>query len=331
MANDLINYSDKRSDMAEVFHRSFANPLITTADTPAPSTSVFNPGAVEIGNEVILLVRIEDRRGISHLQAARSPNGVDGWRWDPAPLLAPNQEDASPYEEWGCEDARITPIGRSEWVIAYTAFSRYGPAIALATTKDFHTVHRLGIIMSPNNKDCAIFPDRLEEKWLMLHRPEAGRQEHIWYATSNDLLHWSHPGVLMVERGGGWWDGAKIGAGPPPIKTSEGWLMIYHGVKFIAGGPVYRVGLALLDAQNHRNVIARTTEWVFGPEAPYERSGDAPNVVFPCGAIQRGDEIWMYYGACDAYICLATAKLSDLLRTVRELDYTQTPPPSKKV
>jgi predicted GH43/DUF377 family glycosyl hydrolase len=105
-----------------------------------------------VGGEVVLLVRVEDRRGLSHLRVARSRNGVDGWRWDAHPLLYPNQDPACPYEEWGCEDARITQMAESEWIISYTAASRYGPAIALAVTQDFVTVTRLGIVMAPNNK-----------------------------------------------------------------------------------------------------------------------------------------------------------------------------------
>lgn len=156
---------------------------------------------------------------------------------------------------------------------------------------------------------------------MMLHRPVAGEQEHIWYASSNDLIHWSHPGILIPERGGPWWDGLKLGAGAPPIRTDEGWLLIYHGVKGVAGNLLYRLGLALLDTNNHRRVIARTAEWVFSPTADYERRGDALNVVYTCGALVRGEEVWMYYGAADYCICLATAPIADLLRAVHELDY----------
>ena len=305
----------------ELFHRHPANPIILPRHAPTPAAAVLNPGVAEVNGETILLVRVEDRRGLSHLRVARSANGVDNWRWDDHPLLYPNQDPDCPYEEWGCEDARITQMTDTSWIISYTAASRYGPAVALATTADFCTVERLGIVLSPNNKDCIIFPDMFEEKWLMLHRPVAGDQEHIWYASSNDLTHWSHPGILIPERGGPWWDGLKLGAGAPPIRTEEGWLLIYHGVKGVAGNLLYRLGLALLDPQNHRRVIARTADWVFSPDAEYERRGDAPNVVYTCGALLRGDEVWMYYGAADYCICLATAKLSDLLRAVHELDY----------
>jgi beta-1,4-mannooligosaccharide/beta-1,4-mannosyl-N-acetylglucosamine phosphorylase len=183
-------------------------------------------------------------------------------------------------------------------------------------------VERLGIVLPPNNKDATVFPVRFDGRWLMLHRPVSGGQEHIWYACAHhDLDHWSNPGVLLPERGGPWWDGLRIGVGAPPISTSEGWLLIYHGVKDMAGHPVYRLGLALLESDDPRKVLARTSQWVFGPCAEYEQRGLVPNVVFTCGAVPRGDEIWMYYGAADTAIGLAVAKTSDLLGFVRRHDY----------
>jgi beta-1,4-mannooligosaccharide/beta-1,4-mannosyl-N-acetylglucosamine phosphorylase len=308
----------------QVFQRNAANPILTARDMPCPVTGVFNPGVALVGDEVVLLARIEDRRGISHLRVVRSSNGVDNWRFDPKPFLAPGLPEW-PYEEWGCEDPRISKLpGESRWLIAYTSVSRYGPAISLAATKDFHQVERWGMIMAPNNKDCAIFPDRLEKKWLMLHRPTVGvGEEHIWYASSDDLLHWTSPGILMPMRGGPWWDGHRIGAGAPPFETPDGWLMIYHGVKDVAGRPVYRLGSALLDKNNHRRVAARTSSWIFAPEANYELIGVAPAVVYTCGVLLRGDEVWMYYGAADSCICLAIAKLPALVELTHQLDYIE--------
>ena len=110
----------------------------------------------------------------------------------------------------------------------------------------------------------------------------------------------------------------KVGAGAPPILTDLGWLLIYHGVKAFGGNLMYRAGLALLDRDRPHKVLARSPGWVFGPEAEYELSGIMPNVVFPCGCLLRGDELWMYYGAADTSVCLATAKLSDVLSVLTE-------------
>lgn len=304
------------------FVRMGHKPLLTPDDLPFRANCVFNPGAVEVGGEVLLLLRIEAKEGTSHIRVARSTNGVDHWRIDDTQLLEPDLPEY-PYEEWGCEDPRVTQIGPEKWIIAYTAYSRYGPAVALATTKDFVSVERLGAVLSPTNKDAAVFPEKFDGRAMMLHRPVTAGYEHIWHVTSNcdDYTHWCLPGVVMPQRGGPWWDGLRVGVGAPPIKTEQGWLMIYHGVKEMGGNPVYRLGLALLDKENPKKLLARASDWVFGPEAEFEQKGLIPNVVYTCGAIPRGDEIWMYYGAADTVVGLAVAKTQDLLDFVREHDY----------
>ncbi|MBI3945428.1 MAG: glycosidase [Armatimonadetes bacterium] len=303
------------------FSRQGDGPLLTTNDLPFAANAVLNPGAALVDGETVLLLRIEDRQGLSGIRVARSRNGVDGWRIADRPLLEPDLPDY-PYEEWGCEDARVTRVGPRQWLIAYCAYSRYGPAVALATTEDFDSVRRLGVVLPPNNKDAVVFPEPFDGMWILLHRPVTGGQEHIWYACSeHDFAHWSLPGVLLPERGGPWWDGLRIGVGAQPLHTEEGWLLIYHGVKDMAGHPVYRLGLALLDANDPRKVLARASEWVFAPETEYEQRGLVPNVVFTCGAVCRGDEVWMYYGAADTAIGLAVAKTADLLAFVRRHDF----------
>lgn len=296
--------------MTELFSRHPANPVLTAASIPASAASAFNAGAALVDDQVLLLVRAEDHRGISSLWVARSPDGIGDWQVDARPLLAP--ED--PYEEWGCEDARLTFVPElGDWLIAYTAYSPVGPGVALARTPDFRSVERLGLVLSPENKDAALFPRRFGEEWLLLHRPVAGHTGHMWLASSPDLVHWGRSRVLARARGEVWWDGTRIGGGAQPLETEAGWLLLYHGVKSMVSGPVYRVGLVLLDRDEPARVLARSEDWVFAPEAPYERTGDVPNVVFPCGAILRGDEVWMYYGAADSTVCLATAPLRDLL------------------
>lgn len=304
-----------------LFCRSKQNPLLTASKLPIYVNSVLNPGVVEINGEVLLLVRVDTKRGISQIRVARSVNGVDNWRIDPQPLLEPRLANY-PYEEWGCEDPRVTQIAPDEWLIAYVAYSRYGPAVAFASTNDFQSVNRLGIVLAPTNKDAALFPRKFNGQWYMLHRPVTGGQEHIWYASADgNLSHWGEPGVLMPQNGGPWWDGLRIGVGAPPILTDQGWLLIYHGVKELGNHPIYRLGLALLDKDDPRKVLARTSDWVFAPEADYEQNGFVPGVVFTCGAICRGEDVWMYYGAADTVIGLATANMSELLSFVWENDY----------
>ena len=303
-----------------LFKRHSNEPLLRPSDLPFDANSVFNPGVVEIGGEVLLLLRIEDRTGISQIRVARSANGIDGWKVSGKPLLEPDLPQY-PYEEWGCEDPRVTNVGPNEWVIAYTAFSRYGPAVALALTSDFEDVERLGIMLSPTNKDAVVFPDKFRDSWFMLHRPVTGHEEDIWYASSPTMVNWSQPGILMAQRGGPWWDSVRIGVGGPPLKTDEGWLLIYHGVKLMGIDALYRLGVALLDKDDPRKVVARASRWVFAPEAAFEMHGLLPNVVFTCGAIVRGDEVWMYYGAADTCVGLATAKLPELVDFVKKYDF----------
>jgi predicted GH43/DUF377 family glycosyl hydrolase len=199
-------------------------------------------------------------------------------------------------------------------------------------TRDFETVERLGVVLSPTNKDATVFPEQFNGYWLLLHRPVTGGMEHIWYACSpHDLDHWGQPGVLLPERGGPWWDGLRVGVGAPPLRTRDGWLLIYHGAKEMGNRPVYRLGLALLDLDDPRKVKARASRWVFAPETDYEQHGLVPDVVYTCGALCRGDEVWMYYGAADTVIGLAVAKLNDLLAFVHEHDFLREIGPMKGV
>jgi predicted GH43/DUF377 family glycosyl hydrolase len=304
-----------------LFKRHPQNPILTAGHWPYQANSVFNPAACKVDGKTLLLVRVEDHRGLSHLTAARSDDGVGGWIVDPEPTLLPTP-DTHPEEMWGLEDPRITWLEeRKRWVIAYTAYSAAGPLVSLAETTDFRKFTRLGPVMPPEDKDAALFPVRFDNRWAMLHRPVAtfaSTGAHIWLSFSPDLKHWGDHHVLIPARVGGWWDARKIGLSPPPLETPDGWLLLYHGVRFTAGGARYRLGLALLDREDPRKVLRRSEEWIMGPSEPYEVEGDVPGVVFPCGWILEGDTILMYYGCADTSIGLATAKVSDLLDYVRK-------------
>lgn len=312
----------------ELFVRESKNPLITVDDLPYSANAVFNPGATEQAGKVLLLLRVEDRQGLSHLTVARSANGVDGWEIEKTPLIEPEPLSVEyAYEQYGCEDARITYLPEFElYAICYTVFSPVGAGVAVATTKDFTNVCKMGLILPPNNKDSALFPYRVNDRWVMLHRPVAGELEHIWVTCSPDLVHWGAPRCLIPERSGPWWDAHRVGAGAPPIETDAGWLLIYHGVKVTVGGAIYRLGLALADKADPTKLLCRAPSWVMSPQESYEHQGDVPNVVYTCGAVVREDEVWLYYGASDACVCLARAKLSRLLEYVQEHPVTSNHP-----
>jgi len=303
-----------------LFERSPRNPILTVDNLPYPANAIFNPGAAQVGTDTLLLVRVEDLRGISHLHVARSLDGVTDWRFDPEPLLVPGS-DRYPEEIWGCEDPRLTWLpDRAVWAICYTAYSQLGPLVSLATTTDFRSVQRLGPMMPPEDKDAALFSRRFDGRWVMIHRPSPLRGgAHMWVSYSPDLRHWGDHSLLLDAREGAWWDAGKIGLGPPPIETPDGWLILYHGAHLTASGPIYRVGFALLDLEDPTIVLRRSDEWAFGPRELYERAGDVGDVVFPCGWIvdETRDEIRMYYGAADTRIGLATARFSAVLDYVR--------------
>jgi len=310
-----------KSQFTELFHRHHDNPILTANDLTYSANTVFNAGAAKVDGDILLLIRVEDKRGISHLTAARSCDGIHNWRIDPKPTMLPSP-DSHPEEIWGIEDPRLTYLeGKDVWAVTYTAYSKGGPLVSLALTKDFRIFKRQGPVMPPEDKDAALFPRRFNDRWAMIHRPVphlAGAGAHIWLSYSPDLKHWGDHRMLVPARRGGWWDANKIGLSPPPLETEEGWLILYHGVRTTGGGVIYRLGLALLDLNDPGRLIARSDEWVFGPAEGYELFGDVDKVVFPCGWIRDGDRILLYYGGADSCIALATASLSEMLGWLNE-------------
>jgi predicted GH43/DUF377 family glycosyl hydrolase len=304
-----------------LFYRHRRNPILTASDWPYPINSVFNAAATLLPDgTTLLLCRAEDRRGHSHLCVARSTNGVDDCEIDPRPTM-PADPDRYPEELWGIEDPRITFVPElNKYAIAYTAYSKDGPGVALALTEDFHTYERIGLIMPPEDKDAALLPYRIGGYWALIHRPVGAPRAHMWISYSPDLRHWGSHKLMLEARRGAWWDANKIGLSPPPIETPQGWLIIYHGVRMTAAGAIYRLGLALFDLHTPERLLKRGNEWVFGPEERYEQRGDVGNVVFPCGyTIQPdGDTIYLYYGAADTSIALATGSVSQMMAWLDE-------------
>jgi predicted GH43/DUF377 family glycosyl hydrolase len=304
-----------------LFHRHPLNPILTAAQWPYPAHTVFNPGATRLADgTTLLLCRVEDRRGHSHLCAARSPNGVDDWTIDGTPTLEP-QPDSHPEELWGIEDPRITYVDELEkYVVAYTAFSKGGPGVALALTTDFRTFERFGLVMQPDDKDAALLPRRIDGRFALLHRPAMPPCADIWISFSPDLRNWGEHKLVLPARRGSWWDANKVGLSPPLIETARGWLMLYHGVRQTGAGCLYRLGVALFDLETATQCRLRGDSWIFGPETDYEREGDVGYVTFPCGYTIGSDDdtINLYYGAADTSIALATGRISEILAWLDE-------------
>jgi predicted GH43/DUF377 family glycosyl hydrolase len=263
---------------------------------------------------------VEDRRGHSHLCAARSANGIDNWKIDPRPTLLADPEHF-PEELWGIEDPRITYVPElKKYAVVYTAYTRDGAGVALALTEDFHHFERYGLIMQPEDKDAALLPHRIDGNWALIHRPVSSPGAHMWISYSSNLRQWGNHKLMLEARLGGWWDANKIGLSSPPIETEKGWLVIYHGVRQNAAGAIYRLGLALFDLHEPERCLKRSDEWIFGPEKPYEQRGDVDNVVFPCGCTiaPDGDTIHLYYGGADSSIALATGSVRAIMEWLEQ-------------
>jgi predicted GH43/DUF377 family glycosyl hydrolase len=298
----------------DVVRRWEGNPLLSADDIPFPCNTVFNAASVKVDGEYLLLLRVEDLQGHSVFALARSDNGTD-FTVEPEPVMTPStgQDDFAIYEHKGVEDPRITLL-EGTYYIVYTAASDYGPRLALARTEDFRSFERIALISEPENKDGALFPRKVQGTYARLDRPMVGGLGNIWISYSDDLVNWGHSRVLMPVRGD-CWDSWRVGASAQPIETRFGWLLIYHGVKSTSSGPIYRLGAAMLDADDPARVLCRSSIPVLTPREYYERVGDVPNVVFSCGAIMEDDEqIRIYYGAADTYICMGTVPLGDLMK-----------------
>ena len=306
---------------ATLFERSKRNPILTAADWPYPVHTVFNAGATLLSDgTTLLLCRVEDRRGHSHLCAARSADGVTNWKIDEQPTLRADPEN-HPEELWGVEDPRITFVPElGKYAIAYTAFGKGGPGVSLAMTEDFVHFDRVGLVMQADDKDAALLPRRINGMYALVHRPIADSGAHVWISYSPNLRSWGGHKMMLPARRGGWWDANKVGLSPPLIETPRGWLMIYHGVRHNAAGSLYRLGAALFDLEEPERLLMRGDEWIFGPEAPYEIQGDVANVAFPCGytIAADGDTLNLYYGAADTCLALATGSIRAILEWLDE-------------
>jgi predicted GH43/DUF377 family glycosyl hydrolase len=222
----------------------------------------------------------------------------------------------SELEEYGVEDPRITALN-GRFYFTYVAVSRHGPATALASTTDFQTFARHGVIFCPENKDVVLFPDRVGEQFVALHRPVCGTpftRPEMWVARSPDLSHWGAHVPLALP--GGEWQSGRVGAGPPPVRVPDGWLAIYHGnQKPTEPGAVgtYFGGALLLDADDPTRVLKWTADPFMRPEAEFERVGFVPDVVFPTGVVRDGEKLLVYYGAADAVTAVAEYSVGELL------------------
>lgn len=297
------------------------NPILQPTNNTWENRAVFNCGATIFNNRVLLLYRAQGDDKVSRFGLAFSDDGYQIAERLPHPVFEPDID--TEYEKLGVEDPRISQIGNS-YYITYVAASLYPSLfgrgveerqsgeipwrvrVSVAHTNDFQTFSRHGVIVSHiDSKDAVLFPERIHQKLLLVHRviPE------MRLAIADEIGHFKERGPILGPRLSGW-DGQRVGAGAPPIKTPYGWVLIYHGVN---DDGYYSLGLALLDLDDPLHVIARTKSPILEPEEPYEKKGQVSNVVFSCGAVKRGEELLVYYGGADSCIGVASMPYDQLL------------------
>jgi beta-1,4-mannooligosaccharide/beta-1,4-mannosyl-N-acetylglucosamine phosphorylase len=315
-----IPWEDRPSGSDAVLWRSRRNPIIEPAQLPR-ANSIFNSAVVPFGDGYAGVFRVDDTTRAMNVHAGRSADGVE-WDIDPEPIsfvAADERVREIQRDVLYAYDPRVTWLEDRFYVTWCNGY--HGPTIGIAYTHDFETFVQLDNAFLPFNRNGVLFPRRIGDGYAMLSRPSDDGHTpfgDIYYSESPDLVHWGrHRHVMGTVP---WsWQSTKIGAGPTPIETGEGWLLLYHGVLTSCNGFVYSLGAALLDLDEPWKVVARGADYLLAPEASYERVGDVPNVVFPCAALvdRDLDRLTVYYGGADTVVCLAHGHLSEVLASVR--------------
>ncbi|ADI14942.1 glycoside hydrolase family 130 protein [Truepera radiovictrix] len=293
------------------FKRHHVPVLTPNPDNAWEALNVFNPAVIYHNGLFHMHYRAQGHDYVSRIGYAVSEDGVN-WNRLQRPVLCPSGD----LDARGVEDPRVTALD-GRFYMAYTAFDRSSPfpkvgetpkgiTPMFAVSDNLITWERLGpLVRGEDNKDHALFPRKVCGRYVSFHR----RPPSIWLAFSDDLKVWGDHAEILRPRPG-LWDGKRVGAGGPPIETEAGWLMIYHGYD---DEHVYCMGTALLDLEDPRRVLKRPKETVLEPNAPWERRGDVPNVVFGCANPVVNGTVYLFYGGADRVVGLATADLNELL------------------
>jgi beta-1,4-mannooligosaccharide/beta-1,4-mannosyl-N-acetylglucosamine phosphorylase len=315
-----IPWEERPQGSSATVWRSSRNPIIAR-DHLRRSNSIFNSAVVPFEDGFAGVFRVDDTHRTMNIHAGRSADGVD-WEIEELPIaFAPADARVAEIqaEFQHAYDPRVTWLEDRFYVTWCNGY--HGPTIGLASTHDFRTFTQLDNAYLPFNRNGVLFPRRIGDRYAMLSRPSDDGHTpfgDVFYSESPDLTHWGrHRHVMGTTK---WsWESTKIGAGPTPIETDEGWLVLYHGVLTSCNGFVYSMGAALLDLDEPWKVIARGHDYLLSPQVLYEQVGDVPNVVFPCAALvdRAADRVTIYYGGADTVVCLAHGHLSEILAFTR--------------
>lgn len=294
--------------------RDSRNPIIRH-DQLKTSNSIFNSAVVPFGDGFAGVFRCDNQARQCRLHAGFSDDGIV-WRINEGPIRF---ESEFPFE-YGY-DPRVCRID-GRWYVTWCNGMGNEPTIGIASTDDFKSFRQMENAFLPYNRNGVLFPRKINGMYVMLSRPSdngATPFGNIYLSRSPDLRYWGDHRLVMRPQPLGW-QSTKVGAGPVPIETDAGWLLIYHGVLRSCSGMVYAFGAALLDIENPSRVLKRTQNYLLAPEEPYERSGDVPNVLFPCATLQDATtgRIAIYYGCADTCVGVAYCQMDDILGVMND-------------
>lgn len=317
----------RNDSQKELFVRYKQNPILKPVkEDEWQNKNVFNPGAIDLAGKVRIFYRAQSDKNTSTIGYAESVDGQKITYQHPEPCYVPRTNDelkkGGETCNSGCEDPRLTLIGNNVYML-YTAYNGVDwPRIAISSLSKKDLIAKKfenwsePIIISPrghDDKDACILPKKFSKKgYFVIHRISS----HITGDYVNNLNFTPNEidtSMGILEPRSGMWDSLKVGLASTPHLLSEGWLMFYHGV---SSDGAYRLGVALLNKNNPTEVLGRSAFPIFEPKELYEKEGEIPNVVFPCGSVIRGDKVYIYYGGADRCVGVATAKLKDLLKSL---------------
>ncbi|QTA37690.1 glycoside hydrolase family 130 protein [Thermosipho ferrireducens] len=305
----MIPWEDRPQNNGDVLWRYSKNPVILR-DQAKNSNSIFNSAVVKFRNSFAGVFRVDDKNRNMNIRVGFSENGID-WKIADGPIefIKENDEIESEYKY----DPRVVFIEDRYWITWCNGY--HGPTIGVGYTFDFERFYQVENAFLPYNRNGVLFPKKIRGKYAMLSRPSDNGHTafgDIFYSESPDMIHWGKHRFVM-GRGYTPWQSLKIGPGPGPIETDEGWLLFYHGVLLSCNGYVYSFGAALLDLDKPWKVIKRSKSYLLSPQKLYEQIGDVPNVVFPVSALVENDKIAIYYGAADTVTALAFGYIPEII------------------
>lgn len=319
IGNALINlpWEDKPEGEKSVMWRYSKNPLIGW--NPTPSTArIYNSAVLPHTDGFIGVFRADHKNGRANIHFGRSK---DGLKFEIDDQVIPwIDEKGNPAPISYGYDPRFVKIDNT-WYVNWCD-DMGGASIGMGMTKDLKTWIRMPNPLMPFNRNGVLFPRKIKNKYYLLSRPsDSGHTPFgdIYLSESRDLIYWGNHRRVMSKGGQGWWQGVKIGAGPIPIETAEGWLLFYHGVSTTCNGFVYSFGAVILDIDQPWKVLFRARDYLITPEKDYETTGFVPNVVFPCANIYDAStgRIAVYYGAADTYTALAFCQVDELIDYIK--------------